>query len=249
METETTSLKISFRAIKGFVNDLWYAFGTSGRPTPLSLYVRLLECVSEKESEDGLQKYISGFVVFFSNYGTTLTDTEKFVEIPRGTVIRYGSSKNVYLEIQKYIYKSNNEQKEIIRQHLLTVNATINPSEKSISALDPNAALLEKMGLNDGSQEGAFVSQIMKKAKKVMAEQNNDDPAAAITGLLTSGVITDLVKGVQSGVGGGQMDVGKLLGSLQGALSSIIATVPKKEEKDAPSDLENIIGYCSKYDG
>ena len=48
METETTSLKISFRAIKGFVNDLWYAFGTSGGPTPLSLYVSFIRMCFRK---------------------------------------------------------------------------------------------------------------------------------------------------------------------------------------------------------
>src|SRR5207244_7793045 len=115
--------------------------------------------------------------VFFINYEKCLKDVEELADIPRGTVIRYGESKTVFLEIQKYIFKGNEDDREIIRQHLVTIAATIDPSEKKLKALENSAPVLEKMGLNDGSCEGQFVSAIMRKAKKSMEETNTDDPS------------------------------------------------------------------------
>jgi hypothetical protein len=217
---------ITFSAIKEFVEDLSSVFGDGGK-SPLSLYSRLTKHVEDKDSTNGVSKYITGFKVFFANFESKLESKETIMEIPRGTLIRYGDSPKVYLEIQKYIYLSRNkpEQIEIIRKHLLTIAATIDPNEKSLAALDASP-VLEQMGLGGGTAESRFVKDMMEKAKKSMAdvEIDKENPTAAVMGLLSSGLITDMIKGLQCGVESKTLDPNKLLGGLQEALSGVMGS-------------------------
>jgi hypothetical protein len=148
-----TSTNITFCAIKEFVSDLWEVFGPSQAKSALALYHRLIQHVEAKESAEGLEKYITGFKVFFVNYSKELFSVETLANIARGTVIRYGSSDKIFIEIQKYVYKATPSQKEIIRQHLLTISATIDPNDETLGALDAATPILEKMGLNNNSPE------------------------------------------------------------------------------------------------
>ena len=165
-------------------------------------------------------------------------------KIPRDTIIKYGSSKNVYLEIQKYLYKANVDNREIIRQHLMTISTIIEPSEAPLAELDATAPFLERLGIDDGSKEGNFVTGIMQKAKSVMENVETDDPMAAIVGLLSSGLVTDMMKGLQNGVQDGTMNMSKLIGSMQGALANVMpplqpgtCTEEVRDEKDT-SDVQ-----------
>jgi hypothetical protein len=54
----------------------------------------------------------------------------------------------------------------------------------------------------------------------VAVDMNN--PATAIMGLMNSGIIQDMVIGLQEGIGSGQMDLSNLLGSMQSAISSLV---------------------------
>lgn len=216
------------------VDGLWELFGSSKQVTPLALYHRLIQHIKEEDPGPGIERCVSGFATFFRTYSACLSDSEEMMKtIPRDTVIRYGSSKNVYLEIQKYLYKARGDNREIIRQHLLTISAIIEPSEAALAELDAAAPLLERMGLNDGSKEGEFVTGIMQKAKSAMENVETDDPSAAIMGLFSSGIVTDMVQGLQSGVQDGTMDMNKLLGSMQGALASVMP--PPQPGAPAPS--------------
>lgn len=226
-------MKRTYVAIKDFVNDLNEVFSNL---RSMKLYHRLLENIKVDVDTVGIQKCITGFKVFFTNYEKKLESVELLMEIPRDTYIRYGDSPNVFLEIQKYLYKATKDQKEIIRRHLLTIAASIDPSERTLSVLESSSPVLEKMGLSSGTQEGRFVEAVMNKAKKAMENTETDDPTTAIMGLFSSGVITDMVKGLQSGVNNKTMDVNKLLTGMQGALSGIIEAAKEENEDDEDDD-------------
>src|SRR5579862_466517 len=212
---------LTFEAISEFVNDLCAVFCIP--KSPLSLYKRILEHINKNSSGDSIQKCITGFASFFANYEDYIGTIEKFKTIPRDTIIRYGDSKNVYLEIQKYIYKSKtDDEKEIIRSHLLTIAATIDPSEKSFANLNSASPLLNKFNLDSSSKEGQFVANVIQKAQKTMSNNKSDDPTTAIMGLLSSGLVGEMISGLQEGVETGSMDVTKLFGSMQSALSGVM---------------------------
>ncbi len=235
---ERKDYTLTYEAIQSLVSDLW-SVHKSTQNTPLSLYRRLMqkEDTDINQTHDKMNNYVQGFRVFLSNYEESVKKMEDFVLIPKGTVIRYKDSERVYLEIQKYIYKADNEEKEIIRKHLLTIAATIDPDEKTLTALE-SAPILEKFNIKGNGKEGQFVSDIMRKAKKAMENSDADDPTTAIMGLLSSGVVTDMVKGLQGGVESGAMDMTKLLTSMQGALSEVIESNKDGENDGKASNID-----------
>lgn len=147
-----------FEAITLFVNDLWSVF-QSGKPTPLALYHRMVKHINTEKSESGMNDSIHGFVEFFSKYETHIID-DKLDAIPRDTVIRYGKSEKVFLEIQKFIHRSSKdvEMRDAIRKHLITIGTILQPDVKKFEALEKKGL----MGIDDSTAEGKFLSNIMK---------------------------------------------------------------------------------------
>lgn len=211
-----------FEAITSFVNDLWSVF-QSGKPTPLALYHRMIKHINSEKSENGMNDSISGFVEFFSKHEVNIVD-DKLESIPRDTIIRYGKSEKVYLEIQKYIYRSNKdiEMRNAIRKHLLTIAAILQPDIKKFEALESNKGML---GIDDSTTEGKFLSNIMKQAQNSMGDVDTDNPTAAMSVLFTS-VVPQLVSGLQNGVNSGQMDMYKLMSTMQNTLGAIMPAPP-----------------------
>jgi hypothetical protein len=205
--SDTTSLH-TFQVIQHFVSDLYNVFKSKGSPTPLDLYYRLIQHVDTTSCEIGVEKYTDGFKVFFVNYEDCLPSIEKLMTIPRDTVIRYGNSPKVYLEIQKYLYKSNAEQREVIRQHLLIIAASIDPDEKKLTACESAAPILEKLGLG-GSNESKWVQNIFKKTQKSMEGKECKDPMEAVMHLAP--VIPEIIGGLIQGVENKTLDLTKLI--------------------------------------
>ncbi len=240
---ELNTENITFRAIKDFTDVLWNKFGSKdySKSYPIDLYHRLINKVTEGGLSGGVDRYISGFKLFFNEYGDYLSSTENLSNIPNGTQIKY--SDRVYIEINKFIYKSTGQEKEIIRQHLTIINAAINPTEKSLSICKKNVTpsgkvnveeVLNQMGLSIHEKEGEFVAKIIEKVSASMEGSDAKDPSTIITGLLTSGVLTDMIGGITGGAG---MDLSKLLGCLQRALTLITSTMTK-DETDASVRLD-----------
>lgn len=214
----------TFSAIKDFVNELNSIYGKVNGKTPLDLYVRLIKHVEIADVMSvGVENYISGFKTFFINYGNCLESIEMIKTIPKDTVIRYGNSAKVYLEIQKYLYlcKNDDSQREIIRQHLLTVSATIDPSEKTLNALNSAGPILEKMGLG-GTAESKFVNNLLGKARRAVENSDQNDIGSVLTNIMASGLITDVMTGLKDGVDNKTLDINKLLPALTESLPGMM---------------------------
>lgn len=209
----------AFSAIVSFVNDLWEVFGSTKTVTPLALYHRLIEHIKFTDSE-GIQKAIAGFTTFMGEYETILVKNE-LSKIPRDTFIRYGDSDKVYLEIQKYLYLARNDTCtiEVIRQHLLTICTILDPNKEKIAELEKR---INELKVDTSTREGQFITGIMEKAKTTMEGVDTDDPMKAMMGIFSSGVIQEMVSGLQQGVGSGEMDMQRLLGTMQSAIGAIM---------------------------
>lgn len=209
----------AFNAVITFVNDLWEVFGSAKKVSPLALYRRLIEHIKFTDA-DSINKVLSGFRQFLVPYEDAIINNN-LGSIPRGTTIKYGEGKTAYLEIQKYIYQTRNdsETREAIRQHLVTISAILEPDRKKLEELDKR---LSELNIDTDSREGEFITGIMHKAKNSMEQVDTENPGQAIMGLLSSGVIQDMVVGLQQGVNSGEMDMQKLLGSMQTAIGAIM---------------------------
>nr|QBK86665.1 MAG: uncharacterized protein LCMAC102_04620 [Marseillevirus LCMAC102] len=251
----------AFDSIVTFVSDLWETFGNPKVVSPLSLYNRIINHIKHTD-EKAIGKVLSGFQQFFDEHEIL---NQNF-NIPRGTVIKYGENTNIVIEIQKFIHKSDSSTKEIIRQHLVTISAIIEPNKEKIDELEkrienldikqvenPIAGLLNneifqklfegiQTGVGSGqmdapqqvgnidTHEGNFITDIMKQAQNSAGE----NPVTAVKGLMNSGILQKLFEGIETGVGTGQMDTYKLLGSMQSAIGFLMSNevAPTKEITD-----------------
>src|SRR5690606_8796756 len=114
------------------------------------------------------------------------------------------------------------EMRNAIRKHLLTIAAILQPDIKKFEALESNKGML---GIDDSTTEGKFLSNIMKQAQNSMGDVDTDNPNAAMSVLFTS-VVPQLVSGLQNGVNSGQMDMYKLMSTMQNTLGAIMPAPP-----------------------
>jgi hypothetical protein len=219
ISSQQCSSNITFKAIKDFVEDLVAVFGTGGGKTPLGLYSRLISHVEGKDSIQGVDKYLSGFKAFFSEFSSNLEDTNTLQTLPRDTHIKYGESDRVYLEIQKYVYQSRSkpDQLETIRRHLLTIKASINKDENALVALE-KSPVLDIANIDD--PETLFVQDQIERIKKAFENTNIDksNPMSVVMALASSGIIQNMIAGLQNS----NFDLEKMLTGLNKTLAELM---------------------------
>jgi hypothetical protein len=270
----------AFECVEDFVELLWDNFKVSKRATPLSLYRRIVTHIRNKKTEslneDGVNKALSGFRQFLCTFETQIMENN-MDKIPKGTVIKYGNRSDICLEIQKYIYlcnkNSDEDTRDLIREHLITISAILEPNKDKMNEKlaqlghlenSTNLENLEGLDLNidTSTREGQFIGNIIERTKNSVGESEDGRPPDMM-GLLQSGIIQDMFQGMQ-GVASGEMDMMKMVGTMQNALGALASasqpqgtpgppgTHPElrtqrfssdqveeiKDVKDAPNDIE-----------
>lgn len=221
-ETPTSKNTKIITAIKALATDLWGAFGGKNRERPLGLYLRLLTGQGSS-SDESIEKFIKGFTDFFNNYELAITEG-RMEAIEQGTKITYGGNKNIAIEIQHFLAKSDQDSKESIRKHLLVIGTLISPSEAKRKALDKK---FDELGIDVSTKEGEFISDMMKEVKDAIGDEKDVDPTQAMMMMCTSGVLPKLFKGVS----GGEFN----LESLGSAMEGLIGTMPVEMQRQIHS--------------
>ncbi|HMP28086.1 MAG TPA: hypothetical protein PKD85_00715, partial [Saprospiraceae bacterium] len=227
----------AFNAIFSFVGDIWDLFGQTKKVDPLVLYHRLISNTKLSDT-DSIEKIIAGFKAFLTIYND---DVLKLTldNIPKGTKIQYGTSERIYLDIQKFIHRTKNDEdsRQAIRDHLLNISCIIEPNSIKMAELEKLAK--GEITVDTSTKEGAFINSIMQKAKAGMKNVDANNPMAAMAGIFQSGVVQDMMKGLQEGVASGDMKMDKLLGSMQSAIGSVLPAagnmgglIPSPEEDE-----------------
>ncbi len=244
-----------FGAVEDFVEFLWENFKVSKKATPLSLYRRIVTHIRNKKTgslnDDGVNKALSGFRQFLCTYESQIMENN-MDNIPRGTVIKYGDRKDICLEIQKYIFlcrKKDEDIRDLIREHLITISAILEPNKDKMNEklahlghLD-NLNNLEDLNLNidTSTKEGQFIGNIIERTKNSVGESEDGKPPDMMA-LLQSGIIQDMFQGMQ-GVANGEMDMMKMVGTMQNALGALAsASQPQSGNPSGPRGSESEIG-------
>ncbi len=224
-----------FNAIVSFVNDLFEVYGTKKKATPLTLYHRLVQNIKIGDGES-IQKAISGFTSFLKIHELSLI-RNTLENIPQGTLIKYGDSERVCLEIQKYFHQSKKDESTtaIIRQHLLTIGMLINPSKDKIKNLENVQREREQTdasifaNIDTSTKEGKFVADILETSKNSMENIDTSDPMKAMMGVYQSGVLQKMMNGIQSG----DMNPKALGRMMKKTLNTLL---PDSDDEDSPAE-------------
>lgn len=225
-------VKNTFVAIKSFVDELYEGFkDTETKTSPLALYWRLLTLIDQQSNIAAKTYIVEGFDTFFKEHDGPLV-SGKLELIPEGTRINYPNKNGIYIDIYKFLRPSDDDVHIIVRQHLMTISAILNPDEKKLKAIEKSEKSNAVLAIpNDGSEESIFLQGVMEKAKLAMGdvEVDGDNPTGAVMGMLQSGVVTDMLSGIQEGMGSGKFKYRKMARLMQGLISSF---VPEGEDDD-----------------
>lgn len=203
---DNTSILI-FNAISCFLKDLNLEYGQKYKN--ILLYNRLIEKTS-LSNVGPINKHINSFREFFNSNKTGME--EKNFELFEEPSVKY--SENCYVNIKLLFKNSNKENSQIIWKHLLTIWGLIDPTS--------HAKKLLKSSI-ESKNEVDFLSNIIDKVEKSVSDGNIDtnNPMAAVSSLMQSGIFNDLISGMQTGLSNGQLDIGKMMGGITSMINKM----------------------------
>lgn len=209
---------VMFEHVVNFVEDLFPLFRKN---KALSLYKKLLQHIVEADESTklkGVKYVVKGFIDFFNNNKDNVYNNIERVK--RGTIIKYNKSETIYIDIQFFIYKSDDETKEAIRQHLLKIFSVVDSNsglilDKVATREDKTQIVLDS--IDKTTSEGQFIDNIFSEVKSTMEKQNTDNPAVAIMGLFNSGIFTKMKDQIDNG----KMDGQKLMNVMQNSMKKL----------------------------
>ena len=209
---------IIFKAISNCVKDLGESFKTNQRS--LLLYKHLIEKTTIMH-EEPIKKHINAWKVFCLNNSQAILDTD-FSKL-QGKV-EYSSK--VVLDFKEIFSIATKSEQKIIWQHLLNIHAFMDPSSKAKELL--------KKQMENGSKEDEFLHNIINKVESQVDPMAN--PMDAVGSIMKSGIFSDLVEGMNSGINDGSMNMGKLLGSV----NKMVASLGAMAGNDMPPEMSQM---------
>ena len=117
-------------------------------------------------------------------------------------------SDKVQIDVQTILHNADSNTKKVIWEHLLCICAKLSP--------DSEARNILKASFKDKTPENDFLQNIMGEVQSHITPNAGANPMQLIGSLLQSNTIGKLISGMNDGVSSGQLDMKKLLGSVQG---------------------------------
>lgn len=210
---DNTALR--FNTICNFIRDLNESFG--GRQKSLMLYGHLIEKTGLIHI-DPVKKHIQIFQNFVKeNEDAIVNKDKKLFKNPR---IVY--SDKVAIDLNEILRMSDREEEKVIWTHLLTITAILNPESKA------KQVLKEKPDKEDN-----FLKNIMEKIGEQVQSTDGQEvnPMQMIGNMMSSGVFNDIFQGLSGGVNDGELDMGKMMNSMQGMMSSMTSMIQEQQQK------------------
>ena len=227
---------IAFRAISNFVKDLADEF--SDKYHSLALYNRLLEKTTVNNDKI-IQKHVSLFREFLigNRNGIIENDLTKF------TKNRVSYSDRVFIDVVDLYSHADKSTKQAIRKHLLTLSAILDPdaqAKKTLQTMSTPAPIK----VEGDSKESEFINNLINKVETSVSTENMDNPMQAVSSILSSGLFNDLVSSMSDGINSGELNIGKLMGTMQTVMTSISGNAGQQNMGGMP-DMASLLSTLS----
>ena len=224
-DKETNNL-LCFKVICDFVKDLYQVYDKNH---PLALYNRLLEKTPISHT-----KIISKHVSLFENFINTNRDAILEKDVTKFVSDKIAYNDTVLIQVKRFISEADKPTKEQIFKHLQYIASLCTEDSFTFKKALRTTSTTGSSG-EGSSKETEFLDNLISKVENTIDVEKIDNPMTAVTQLLSSGVLTDVIGSLQTGLSNGNLDIGKLLGSMQGMAGA-------KSGKEMPMpDLSSIM--------
>ena len=225
---------IIFNLFTKFVSELNTSFGSKQRS--LQLYNRLITRTAIVHVH-AIQKHVETIKTFCIENREAIS-TKNFNKLVNN-IIKY--SEKVNIDIKEIFKIADKEEKEVIWKHILMLSAYVDPSNKAKEILKES---INKSG--SGENEEEFLTNIINKVESSV--DPNANPMQAVSGILSSGIFTDLVGNMNSGLQNGDLNLGKLLGTVQNMIGSL-GNMGEGMTGEAPSGMPDLSNMMNQMTG
>ena len=205
-------VEMQFHCIKSFVGALGEVFSQNNHP--LALYERLINKTKIAHNE-AVEKHINIFRNFcIGNRDTILSRTPLFVGL-----IEY--SQKVFIDMNIMFTLADDETKRTLWIHLLALSAMLDPQSTAKDMLvrgdvDPTPETIT----GEGGDEEEFLSKTLDKFVSAI-DPNADNTDDVMAQMMQSGLVTELMNDVSARASSGNLDISKMLGSMQKLVNKI----------------------------
>ena len=205
---------ILFKEISKFTNDLCNIFGNKSHS--LKLYNRLVYKTTIAH-DTAIKKHINIFKKFCNeNLSAILNkDLSKF----KNTLIEY--SPRVFIDLNFLFTIADDESTKTLWDSLSSLSSLLEPSTNAKEILNNE----KQKNVN----EAEFLTDIISKVDKYI--KPDESPMDAVTKILNSGVFSDIITGMNTKVETGNLDLSKLMETVQNMCSSIEEMKEPKKSK------------------
>ena len=205
MKTDTSL--VCFKAISNFTTELEELFSKQQRS--LKLYGRLINKTTIVHDKS-IKKHIDAF----RNFCVSNRDAIMSKSYSNLTMRKISYSQRVFIDMVEIFKLSDKETSNVIWEHLLCISAFVDPAG--------NAREVLKKNRDEGKAGGTETNFLTDIISKVEENVNPDaSPMEAISSIMQSGVFTDLIGGMNNGLSDGSLDIGKLMGAVQGMVGQL----------------------------
>lgn len=238
---ENTTL-IAFKAISKFVRDLAEEFGKAN--LGLQLYNRLIEKTTIAHDKP-VAKHVETFHHFCVSNREGILGQDLLTNPATVQTVVY--SEKVNFNIIDVIRGADSESRTVIYRHLLTILALVDPASaheaKTVlrgAAAASSAAALAAIPAD--SNEGKFLTDIISNVEKTIDPTQMTNPIQAVQSVLSSGVFTDMLGKMQEGMASGQLDIGKLMGTMTSVIGGMGGGAPNAGGADPMASMMSMLG-------
>jgi hypothetical protein len=200
---------VVFKSISNFISSLNECFGKDQKT--LQLYARLISRTTVAH-EEAIDKHIGIFKKFLNANKDAILEKSTEFEVNK---ISYND--RVYINMSVIFNKAENSEKDVIFQHLLNIYSQIDPESNAKKVLKDS--MKKNRDAEDNGAEENFINNLIENVSKNVDE--NDDPLKTVNNIMQSGVFTDLLGGMSNGINSGELDLGRLMGTVQTMVTSL----------------------------
>lgn len=214
---------IGYNAIADFLEDIGAAFEDK-KNKPLARYRRLAESTGIT-NKAWVHKNFTIFKTFTATHRLSIVNKDESA-FDRVNIVYKDDAPKISLPLGKIFKWATPDEKRVIWKHLLTILEITNPDS---GARDVLQEFREKEG---ASNEEAFLQNVMGRLEDQVGNTPTDNPMAAVMNMMSGGFMQSLMGDMQSGVESGDLDLGKLMGTVHGLLGSVGGLAPGGAESN-----------------
>lgn len=226
---------LAFNTICNFIRDLNASFGNKQKS--LMLYGHLIEKTGLIHMEP-VKKHISIFKAFVQANEDAIEKRNK--KLFKTGKIMY--SERVAIDLLGVFQMCDRDEESVIWNHLLTISAVLDPNSNAKKVLKEMRETKSTPSGAGGGMEDNFLKNIIDKIGNEISTHDGEDlnPMQMIGSMMSSGVLNDVFQSLSTGMNDGNMDLGKMMASMQGLMQNLNTMVGENSSGDTKDHAPSV---------